>query len=431
MILKSLSLRNFRSFESLDIAFHDRLAVIVGNNGAGKTAILESAVVAVGTLLTAMDGLPKTTIKKTDATLKAFTIGQTDDVQPQFPVSIEATGVIDGREVTWRRDLNGLNGNTTIKDAKSITSIAGEYQKRLRAGDTSLVLPIIAYYGTGRLWDNHRAKKSDTFKANTRINGYIDSLDGTANIKLMMNWFRKQTIQRYQRQEAGLEVSPELETVCKAMESCFHSVTGFSDVHMQYNLNTNEIDVRYTDAAGCRMSIPLDRLSDGYKGTISLIADIAYRMAVLNPQLLSSILTDTPGIVFIDEVDLHLHPTWQQRVLNDLTSIFPNVQFVVSTHAIAVVNSAKSENLIVLEDGNAFSPLEQVYGKDANTVLNTVMRASVRPPEVSLLFQQFYAAIDEEKYSEAESVLLQLEQLIGNNDAEMVSCRITLDLAQI
>lgn len=431
MILKSLSLRNFRSFESLDIAFHDKLAVIVGNNGAGKTAILESAVVAVGTLLATMDGLPKTTIKKTDATLKAFTIGQTDDVQPQFPVSIEATGVIDGREVTWRRDLNGLNGNTTIKDAKSITSIAGEYQKRLRAGDTSLVLPIIAYYGTGRLWDNHRAKKSDTFKANTRINGYIDSIDGTANIKLMMNWFRKQTIQRYQRQEAGLEVSPELETVCKAMESCFHSVTGFSDVHMQYNLNTNEIDVRYTDAAGCRMSIPLDRLSDGYKGTISLIADIAYRMAVLNPQLLGSILTETPGIVFIDEVDLHLHPTWQQRVLNDLTSIFPNVQFVVTTHAPEVINSVEDEVLIILEDSAAFSPSYQVYGKDANTILKTVMKTPVRPIKVMRMFQQFYDELDKEAYDAAAATLHNIEKMIGNNDEELISCHTKLFLAQI
>ena len=76
------------------------------------------------------------------------------------------------------------------------------------------------------------------------------------------------------------------------------------------------------------MRIPISQLSDGYKGTISLVADIAYRMAVLNPQCLGNVCDETDGIILIDEVDLHLHPAWQQRILGDLTSIFPQVQFL-------------------------------------------------------------------------------------------------------
>ena len=81
------------------------------------------------------------------------------------------------------------------------------------------------------------------------------------------------------------------------------------------------------------MRIPVNQLSDGYKSTMSLVADIAYRMAVLNPQLLGDVCNETDGIVLIDEVDLHLHPKWQQRILGDLTEIFPKVQFIISTHA--------------------------------------------------------------------------------------------------
>ena len=72
-----------------------------------------------------------------------------------------------------------------------------QFQKHLREGDTKLILPVIAYYGTGRLWDYHREKQSDVFETNNRMNGYMDCVDGTANIKLMMNWFAKMTVRKY------------------------------------------------------------------------------------------------------------------------------------------------------------------------------------------------------------------------------------------
>lgn len=192
----------------------------------------------------------------------------------------------------------------------------------------------------------HREKKNDTFEKNNRSNGYIDSLDGAANDKLMMKWFQKMTIQELQRKQ---EI-PEFTAVRTAMEQVFASITGFSDVNVQFNLDTGDIDVIYYDQNNEHVRIPLSLLSDGYKCTISLIADIAYRMAILNPQLLDKVLTETEGIVLIDEVDLHLHPTWQKRILKDLLDIFPRVQFIVSTHAPEVINSVRSDSVVILKD---------------------------------------------------------------------------------
>lgn len=96
--------------------------------------------------------------------------------------------------------------------------------------------------------------------------------------------------------------------------------------------------------------------------------DIAYRMAILNPQLLEKVLSDTEGIILIDEIDLHLHPSWQQRVIRDLTSIFPKVQFIVSTHAPAIINSVQSENLFVLKNHQIIQLDNWVYGKDVKSV---------------------------------------------------------------
>lgn len=427
MFLNSIILHNFRRFDKLEVYFKNQLSVIVGGNGAGKSTILEAATIAAGTLTSAMDGLTNYGIKKEDAHYKCFDIGSVVDVQLQFPVEIFAEGAVDGKNVKWARILNSAKGRGSFANAKELTKIASEYQERMRSGDTDLILPIISYYGTGRLWDQHREKKNDTFEKNTRTNGYIDSLDGAANDKLMKKWFQKMTIQQYQRNQA----IPEFTAVCNAMEQCFQSVTGYNNVKVQYNLDTKEIDVIYQDDNEQYVRIPMAQLSDGYRCTISLIADIAYRMALLNPQLLDKVLEETEGIVMIDEVDLHLHPSWQQRILKDLVSVFPKVQFIVSTHAPAVINSVDSECLIILKDDEAITSPDETYGKDVNTILREIMEVSERPQDVKNMFCEFYRLLDEQSYAEAENKLNILENMLGNNDAEVNACRVRLELEQL
>ena len=345
MFIKSITLHNFRCFSDLHIEFKNRLTVIVGNNGAGKSTILEAASIAAGTLTSAMDGLTNYSIKKDDAHYKYYDLGSTVDVQPQFPVEITASGEIDNKNISWTRNLNSLKGRGSLAAAKDLTSIAAQYQARMRNGDSTLNLPIISYYGTGRLWAQHKEKKNDTFDKNNRSNGYIDSLDGASNDKMMKKWFKKMTIQQYQKEET----IPEFEAVQIALQQAFSLITGYSNVKLQYNLDTDEIDILYFDHDKKHIRIPLSQLSDGYKCTISLIADIAYRMAILNPQLLNNVLTETNGIVLIDEIELHLHPIWQKRILNVLMSIFPKVQFIVSTNAPEIINSVKSDSIIYLK----------------------------------------------------------------------------------
>lgn len=289
MHIQKLVLKNFRCFENLDIKLHPNLAVIVGANGSGKTSIMEGAAIAVSTIFVKMDGLYSRRIDKNQVRLKAFSVGSTKDVQPQYPVTVQAEAMTKSGVKKWERSLNKLNGSTTIGNAKDMIDLGIQFQKHLREGDTKLILPVIAYYGTGRLWDYHREKQSDVFETNNRMNGYMDCVDGTANIKLMMNWFAKMTVRKYQNQELGLEGIPELEAVYAAMETCYKKITGNDEVKMQYNVGTKELEVAYRDESGELMRIPINQLSDGYKSTISLVADIAYRMAALNPQLLGNV----------------------------------------------------------------------------------------------------------------------------------------------
>lgn len=427
MMIHKLNLNNYRTFEDIAVEFHPKLTVIVGQNGTGKTTVLEAAAIAAGTLFYSLAGVVSYGIKKSDAHYKCFDMGSVIDVQPQYPVAISAEGIVEGRNIKWKRTKNSEEGKMTVTGAKEMTQISAEYQQRLRSGDTSLILPVIAYYGTGRLWDQHREKKADTLKKNTRTNGYLDCLDGTANVKLMLKWFQKMALTDGQ----STRPSPEFAAVRGAVEQCFALMTGIEDVKVQFNPDTLEIDIAYMTADNGRVRIPLNQMSDGYRCTLSLIADIAYRMAILNPQLLDHVLTETNGVILIDEIDLHLHPAWQQRVLSDLTSIFPNVQFIVTTHAPAVINSVKSENLVILNNNQILHVSNQVYGKDIKSVLNEIMGVTERPPEVAKMFAEFYRQVSAKNYDEAEEILNEIDELRGYHDQEVAGCRVKLKLERI
>jgi predicted ATP-binding protein involved in virulence len=95
--------------------------------------------------------------------------------------------------------------------------------------------------------------------------------------------------------------------------------------------------------------LPFRLLSDGVRNMLALVADVARRAATLNPHLGADAARKTPGVVLIDEVDLHLHPRWQRRVLDDLRRTFPLVQFVATTHSPFIVQSLGPGELLTLD----------------------------------------------------------------------------------
>ena len=142
-------------------------------------------------------------------------------------------------------------------------------------------------------------------------------------------------------------------------------------------------------------------------------------------------LEKTPGIVLIDEIDLHLHPQWQQTILNDLQAIFPKVQFIVSSHAPAVINSISRDQIRILDNGEIYMPAAQTYGRDANSILREVMKVSERPVDIKQRIDSFYAYMDENNYKEADKVLTEIETIVGTTDPDIAAARTSLDLERI
>ena len=124
MQINSIEIKNFRCFERFEATFHHELTVIVGNNGSGKSTLLDAASIAVGTFLAGFDGMSSPGISKDDALNKCYDMGSVVELQPQFPVSISASGVIGGTPIAWKRELRSAEGKTTVVDAKEITAIS-------------------------------------------------------------------------------------------------------------------------------------------------------------------------------------------------------------------------------------------------------------------------------------------------------------------
>ena len=435
MKLKNIKISNYRCFKEAEIDFDEYITLVVGKNGSGKTAILDAVAVSVSTFLLGIDGGVSRSILKADARYEFHDLNGTIDPQHQFPVSIESIGNCRNKEeVKWVRSLNSENGKTTIKGAGELISIAKKTQEMIMRGYQTLILPLISYYGTGRLYAQKKEKRN--IKSLTEFKrqvGYVDCMAAESNEKLMLNWFQSQTLKSLQEQQKTgiLERPLLLKTVEKAICRSFERISGARNASLIFDLDTHRLILEFETADGDAQKFAMEEMSDGYKNTLSMIGDIAYRMAVLNPTLGDQVLEKTPGVVLIDEIDLHLHPQWQQTILNDFHAIFPEVQFIVSSHAPAVINSIPREQIRILDCGEIYMPAAQTYGRDANSILREVMQVSERPADIKNRMNLFYAYMDENNYKEADKVLSEIEVIVGTTDPDIAAARTSLDLERI
>lgn len=438
--INRLGLSNFHQFERYSIDLDDRMTVLVGDNGSGKSSLLAALSVALGTFFKSFARAREYQLASDDARQVCYeNYGHVLEVQRQYPVSVTASAIASPGlglnaygEISWTRSVKSADGRMDRADARPMHELSQTCARRVEEGDPSLILPIISSYGTGRLW----AKKPREFEKKTqfsRQDGYKAALDAEMYEDQMSSWFFTMEILESQRVRGlgGEESTPLYSAVRRAMEICFQRITSSPSVSILYDLTLEDLAVHYVDKNEQRQRMAMRMLSDGYRTTLSMIADIAYRMAVLNPMLGERVL-ETPGVVLIDEVDLHLHPLWQARILDDLLDIFPNVQFVVTTHAPIVIASARKENIRVLRRG-ADRPVkldDEVYGSDVSRILETVMGAHDRPETIKGQFREFYQHLSERKYAKAREVLADIERKIGSSDTGVQEAKTVLFLEE-
>jgi len=342
MKIEKIIIKNFKGFEDETFILNERMTVFIGENAKGKTSVLDALAIAVGSFLRGIDvGRHEArSINKNEIRVKTIE-GQP---RPQLPVEITAFGEVNNKKLDdgWLRSVEKITKktNTTFVKAKNIELEAKAMLKESRANG-GVTFPVIAYHGTGRLWAEHEEKKASYRKQGEGVEmAYLKCLSPKSSSKEFLSWYK--TFEDEVRKFNEADNMLFLETFNRCI------ISMIPDKHWQemaFSFKDEDIIGLFTTPEGKKEKLLFCQLSDGYRNVIGMVADIAYRCIKLNPHLGKNAIKETPGFVLIDEIDLHLHPNWQRRIVNDLKNTFPLIQFVATTHSPFIVQSLKSDEV--------------------------------------------------------------------------------------
>lgn len=406
MRLKKVTLKNFRCFESLELELHPRLTVLVAENGGGKTAILDGIAVGISSVLrylsSADQRLSGPGIMDTDFRLKTVQNpkGGYREVMSDYSQVIMETK--DGLTWdNWRAAARGKQPVTKIGQ-NFLTAYASRLLDSLKTSEPEL-LPVFAYYGARRGWivvpERLRGSKLDYSQPTSALVGALESM---SDFREMLNWFDLEEAAELRTNKGNVPEDFEESVPLSAVRAALSMILGSSYSNPHFN-NKHKFVVCAQTQTGPSL-LQVSQLSQGYQSMLALGMDFARRLALanshLNPENIWPIINKNkeychpdcpttwsnppvlaPAIMLVDEIDLHLHPSWQQRVLGDLMNAFPFTQFIVTTHSPQVVTTVPSECIRILENGGVFAAPPGTEGAEASRVLKRVLGVEVRPPE--------------------------------------------------
>ena len=347
MRIDKLRIRNFRGIEDLEINLHKQFNLFIGENGAGKTAILEALSVAVGSFFSGMPGVQNRHIRTTD--IRYF---KTPEGSYEYTANtkIEVLNAqINGKEISWYKERNGPQGSNIMGKGSPIRLLSEELNNTLKDSKrtTSMDLPVIAYYSTARLWKVHIENKkeegvNDTTvrRLPTRYRGYKDALEIRSTFKIMLDWFKSKFSEIIVNQNSTFQLDCVRDVI-------INNIPGATKV--KWVFDKDQIQTLYIVFDNGK-EIPFHFLSDGYRNLLAIFADLAYRCVTLNPHFGKEANLNSEGVVLIDELDLHLHPAWQKNIINQLKETFPKIQFVATTHSPFIIQETNEGELFKLQN---------------------------------------------------------------------------------
>lgn len=415
MYVRDVDIVNFKGIEQCHLSFQQGFNLLIGENGQGKTSILEAIAVGMGGFISGIaTSLVRPRHFSMDEVRTVYQEQGDGGYSPEyFWPSVGIHLICQDREYSWIRVKRGANSRSTVVP-RDICHIA----EQLVYHDVESILPVISYQSAARVWAQKREKKYDFSRlVYKRESAYIDCLTDEASMKLLLNWCSRMEQIAWQK---GKKIR-EYEAVKYVISQVMSRLQTFP-VTVFYNKQSEELMCQMRDTM-----LPISALSAGYQSLIWMCLDIAYRMAVLNPSLKEHI-NKTPGVVLIDELDLHLHPQWQWKVIDALRYAFPNVQFIATTHSPIIISSAKNVQCIDIRDVCHVEVYANGYGLELQTILKSMQHTVEIPQQVQQVLHNFYKAIDAGNLLQAKLFFQQLEKEIASDNPILTKARETLEL---
>ncbi len=297
-------------------------------------------------------------------------------------------------EVHMKKELSA-------KGSSTLDSIVSSLAKRLYVEQDS-TLPVLSYQGAGRVWAEHTVDNVFLTRRYEREDGYTHSLNGKSDVQLLLAWCIMMDLSAYQWDTKIIEYEAVKNIVARFMQSMDHGS------HYSIRIDRKTFTPMFTEGD---LTLPIHNLSIGYQSLIWMVFDIAFRMAVLNPRLRGNI-AETPGIVLIDEIDIHLHTKWQWKVIDALRKTFPNVQFIATTHSPVLFAAAKDVWLIDIDQEEP-KYSSSIYGLDISNSVDIYQGKYSVPEEIGQMVQEFYDAMDDCDHVKAKDILDTLETMFS------------------
>ncbi len=419
MHIKKLYLKNFRRFEDATFEFKEGFNLLIGENGSGKSSVLE--------------GVAESLVEWVPVAINQTTLDPSKDIRrvlsdidfskryiTQHPFICEASyevpsdGNIKTNEIigkTYTIANSGFSKSNLIREY--LNKITNEDNKKISKNWTAL--PVVRYFSVNRNQIDGPlvVENLDVFSnIEPRFDGYIGAIAGRFDYRNLAKWFANKEFLRYERgaDRSDDSSNDELAIVRRAIASCVDGCKTLNYIHGRMGLEVEWLN----DTV-----MPFANLSDGQRIYIALVADIALRACALNVHLGKDVLKETPGIVLIDELDLHLHPKWQRSIVANLTKTFPKIQFIATTHSPQIIGECQPEQVIIVTDKGSQHPPES-FGMDSNAVLREIMGADDRDKEINDLIDIMFSQIDERKLKAARASLEKLRAKKVRNLAEII-----------
>ena len=438
MRIDRLELRNFKKFAELDLSLHPQFTLLIGDNGAGKTSVLDALAVALGVWLVRTPDSTLTgsrrPINPSEIRLESRPHGDRDlFTEAGGGVSVKATGQIEDRDhLMWEHRIDPGKRSGTDRRAKDALAVVESTYERART-DEGLLLPVIAYYGAGRAWLPHRERYKSRVAPDgpaRRWAAFYDCLNERIRIADLNQWFHREAIAAVNR---GGRFRPGFEVVRQAVLRCVPAAD-----RMWFDGDRAEIALSIEGRAQ-----PFSNLSAGQRMMMALVADIAIKAVTQNNHLvpedvypaangaLPDVLAQTQGVVLIDELDVHLHPRWQRRVASDLKSTFPNIQFVCTSHSPQVIGEVAPEEIRNLDDTAGGRAPDQSYGLDSNAILEGVMGADSRTQNGERAIEAVEGALEEGDLGLARDELERLKELQHGDTRDTARLEATINNLEV
>lgn len=403
MRIHSLTIDDFRGFERLSLDLDRPLTVVVGVNGAGKTTVLDAIALLIAEAMRPFQYGVEWALPYLDPS---------DIRHDATRVALRGRFVHEGKAIDCETSRKRDMGPIMMAEPDWAMSWRGTRWR------------LAAYYEATRTVS--LADKAFRPVEETETHPYLQLFkdwvsaprEGFASF---FRWFKaREDVENEQKvaREDLKHQDPQLAAVRGAVTSM---VPGFAGLRVQR-------DPLHLAVRKHGVSFYVDQLSEGERNLLVMVADLARRLAVANPDLENPLLGE--AIVLIDEIELHLHPSWQRTVVHDLRRTFPNCQFIVTTHSPQVLSEVPNDAVVLVKDFQCYRPAAPTAGRDSNSILTEVLGVTSHPAEVTAEIEEILGLVDARRDDEARTRVDALAERVTERDPEVARLRMLTDVVE-